>query len=180
MGQQLEVSFPTAIAGQTYDFTLYPLFSKVDVDQCTYNITPSKIDINLHKAMNGLKWPALEGDQVEGSRLGSTPTPTTTPLVEDTTPAKAPAYPTSSRKGVKDWDAVAKEALKKEKKAEGKEVCDAGLDGDGDDDDEEGDPLNGFFKKLYKDANPDTRRAMMKSYIESNGTALSTNWEDVS
>jgi suppressor of G2 allele of SKP1 len=153
------------------------------VDQCTYHITPSKIEIYLHKAMNGLKWPALEGDHVEtnegSKRLDSTSTPAVTPLVEDTTPAKAPAYPTSPRKGVKDWDAVAKEALKKEKKAEGKEVDDAGLDGD-DDDDEEGDPLNGFFKKLYKDANPDTRRAMMKSYIESNGTALSTNWEDVS
>lgn len=40
------------------------------------------------------------------------------------------------------------------------------------------DPME-FFKQLYKDADPDTQRAMMKSYIESNGTALSTNWEDV-
>lgn len=46
-------------------------------------------------------------------------------------------------------------------------------------DDEEGDELNGFFKKLYKDSNEDTRRAMMKSYQESNGTSLSTNWADV-
>lgn len=36
-----------------------------------------------------------------------------------------------------------------------------------------------FFRKLYKDADPDVRRAMMKSYVESNGTALSTNWKDV-
>jgi suppressor of G2 allele of SKP1 len=130
--------------------------------------------------MSGLKWPALEGTHVEidenSKQSDSAPTSVATPLVEDSSPAKAPAYPTSSRKGAKDWDTVAKEALKKEKKAEGKEIDDdAGLD-----DDEEGDPLNGFFKKLYKDASPDTRRAMMKSYIESNGTALSTNWEDVS
>lgn len=39
--------------------------------------------------------------------------------------------------------------------------------------------MHGFFKKLYKDADPDTKRAMMKSYTESNGTALSTNWADV-
>jgi suppressor of G2 allele of SKP1 len=25
----------------------------------------------------------------------------------------------------------------------------------------------------------DTRRAMMKSFVESNGTVLSTNWKDV-
>lgn len=51
--------------------------------------------------------------------------------------------------------------------------------GEGVDDEEEGDAVNFFFKKLYKDADPDTRRAMMKSYVESNGTALSTNWSQV-
>ena len=39
--------------------------------------------------------------------------------------------------------------------------------------------MNDFFKKLYANADPDTKRAMMKSYQESNGTALSTNWEEV-
>ncbi len=36
-----------------------------------------------------------------------------------------------------------------------------------------------FFKQLYSDADEDTRRAMMKSYQESGGTALSTNWKEV-
>jgi suppressor of G2 allele of SKP1 len=40
--------------------------------------------------------------------------------------------------------------------------------------------IDDFFKKLYADADDDTRRAMMKSYQESGGTALSTNWTDVS
>lgn len=70
----------------------------------------------------------------------------------------APAYPTSSKSGPKNWDKLA---------------------GDAGEDEEEGDPVNFFFKNLYKDADPDTRRAMMKSYVESNGTALSTNWEQV-
>lgn len=53
---------------------------------------------------------------------------------------------------------------------------DYGVDSD---DDEQGDPVDSFFKSLYAKADPDTQRAMMKSYIESNGTALSTNWSDV-
>ncbi|MCJ1313008.1 hypothetical protein MMC25_006684 [Agyrium rufum] len=50
---------------------------------------------------------------------------------------------------------------------------------DEDEDEDGGDPVNGFFRKLFKNADPDTKRAMMKSYQESNGTALSTNWSDV-
>jgi suppressor of G2 allele of SKP1 len=36
-----------------------------------------------------------------------------------------------------------------------------------------------FFRSLYADADEDTRRAMLKSYQESGGTSLSTNWKDV-
>jgi len=39
--------------------------------------------------------------------------------------------------------------------------------------------LDAFFQKLYADADADTRRAMMKSYSESGGTSLSTNWNEV-
>jgi len=42
-----------------------------------------------------------------------------------------------------------------------------------------GDEANFFFKKLYAGADDDTKRAMMKSYVESNGTVLSTNWSEV-
>ncbi|KAG7833430.1 hypothetical protein KL943_004295 [Ogataea angusta] len=37
-----------------------------------------------------------------------------------------------------------------------------------------------FFRKLYEGADDDTKRAMMKSYLESNGTSLSTDWKEVS
>jgi suppressor of G2 allele of SKP1 len=72
--------------------------------------------------------------------------------------AKPPSYPTSSRKGPVNWDEVG--PSKKEE-------------------DEEGDPLQSFFQKIYATADDDTKKAMMKSYQESNGTALSTNWADV-
>lgn len=68
-------------------------------------------------------------------------------------PASAPAYPSSSRSGPKDWGKIG-------------------------DDEDEGD-VNLFFKKLYKNATPEQQRAMMKSFTESNGTSLSTDWNDV-
>nr|CDS27253.1 Suppressor of G2 allele of SKP1 [Hymenolepis microstoma] len=60
-------------------------------------------------------------------------------------------------KSARNWDALAKEA----------------------DEIEEGDPLNKLFQKIYSEADENTRRAMMKSFVESNGTVLSTNWEEV-
>ncbi len=70
-------------------------------------------------------------------------------------PAAALAYPTSSKTGPKDWDKVGSEANEDDKDA------------------------NDFFKQLYSSGTPEQQRAMMKSYVESNGTALSTNWDDV-
>ncbi|KAJ1831201.1 Cochaperone protein, partial [Coemansia sp. RSA 2708] len=40
--------------------------------------------------------------------------------------------------------------------------------------------VNELFQSIYKDADADTQRAMMKSYIESTGTSLSTDWKSVS
>ncbi|KAG0294202.1 Suppressor of G2 allele of SKP1 [Dissophora globulifera] len=70
------------------------------------------------------------------------------------------AYPTSSRKA-KNWDALEKEAEKEEEKADGDKA------------------LNQLFAQIYKDADDNTKRAMMKSFTESNGTCLSTNWDEV-
>ena len=83
-------------------------------------------------------------------------------------------YPTSSKSGPKNWDKITEDLGK----STGKEGKDAG--GLGDDDLEGGDEANAFFKKLFKGSSPEVQRAMMKSYTESNGTALSTNWDEVS
>jgi suppressor of G2 allele of SKP1 len=49
-----------------------------------------------------------------------------------------------------------------------------------DDKDEiEGDETSHFFKQLYSGATPEQQRAMMKSYQESGGTVLSTDWSNV-
>ncbi|XP_077391744.1 protein SGT1 homolog [Festucalex cinctus] len=39
--------------------------------------------------------------------------------------------------------------------------------------------LNQLFQQIYADGSDDIRRAMNKSFMESNGTVLSTNWKDV-
>jgi len=36
--------------------------------------------------------------------------------------------------------------------------------------------LNKVFQDIYAGATEEQRRAMMKSFLESNGTVLSTNW----
>lgn len=43
---------------------------------------------------------------------------------------------------------------------------------------EEDENPENFFAKLYKDVDDDTKRAMMKSYVESNGTVLTTDWSE--
>lgn len=80
------------------------------------------------------------------------------PVSEDPKPklAAAPSYPTSSKSGPKNWDKI-----------------DDAEDGEDDQD------VNAFFKQLYKNSTPEQQRAMMKSYVESNGTALSTDWNNV-
>lgn len=55
------------------------------------------------------------------------------------------AYPTSSRTGKKNWESITKKELEGTKEDEG---------------------VDAFFQSLYKDADDDTKRAMMKSYQE--------------
>ncbi|CAJ0768910.1 24265_t:CDS:2, partial [Entrophospora sp. SA101] len=70
------------------------------------------------------------------------------------------AYPSSARHA-KNWDALEKEIIKDKDKPEGDAA------------------LNSLFQQLYNDADEDTKRAMLKSYTESSGTCLSTNWSEV-
>lgn len=209
------ISFPLP-TGSDYDFTLDPLFARIDPEKSSYKIMGTKIELILQKTEQGKKWHALEGtepidnssDQAQGS-LHDASIKNAVLASSDS----APAYPTSSKTGPKNWDKIAqdlskKPAAKKESTAtkdhsadpkpknatSAGDVTPAAADENdkedepaedeevtyNSDDDENSDPVNGFFKKLFKNADPDTRRAMMKSYTESNGTALSTNWSEVS
>ncbi|CUM49293.1 CS domain-containing protein [Debaryomyces fabryi] len=100
------------------------------------------------KKKESRKWPSLEASE----NIEEIKTSNSTE--ESPTKNSGLAYPTSSKKSI-NWSAF--------------KIND-------DEDNEKSE--NEFFAQLYKDTDDDTRRAMMKSYVESNGTVLTTNWEE--
>ncbi|OMO59166.1 Tetratricopeptide TPR-1 [Corchorus capsularis] len=128
------------------------LFGKIIPDKCRYEVMSTKIEIRLAKA-EPIQWTSLEF-----TREVVVPQRVNLPSVT----AERPVYPSSKPKRV-DWDKLEAQVKKEEK--------DEKLDGDA--------AVNKFFRDIYQDADEDTRRAILKSFVESNGTVLSTNWKEV-
>jgi len=126
------------------------LLDNIIVPESSYTILSTKIEIKLKKSREG-RWSSLEdtGGSVQAWDA-----------VVDTKKEKGLTYPSSAKHGSKDWDKV--EAPKED---------DDKLDGDA--------ALNRLFQDIYKGASDDQRRAMLKSFQESGGTVLSTNWDEV-
>jgi suppressor of G2 allele of SKP1 len=149
-GEQI-LSVSIDVAGQDI-YTLQPrLFGKIVPSKCKYEVMSTKIEIRLAKA-DPIQWKSLEysSDSLAPRQISVS------------SGNQKPAYPSSKPKSV-DWNKLEAEVKKEEKEEK--------LDGDA--------ALNKFFRDIYQDADEDTRRAMRKSFIESNGTVLSTNWKDV-
>ncbi|CRL26428.1 SGS [Penicillium camemberti] len=164
----VSLQFPLP-SGSEYNFTLDPLYAAINPAESKVSVKGTKIEITLRKKTAGQKWNDLEGSATNTTEITSRPAAQNAPA-----PA-SPSYPTSSRHGTKDWDKVASSLTEKkptEKSGGDENAADAS-------DDEGGDAVDGFFKKLYASADPETRRAMIKSYTESQGTSLSTNWSEV-
>ncbi|XP_021826864.1 protein SGT1 homolog isoform X2 [Prunus avium] len=150
-GEQI-LSVSIDFAGEdTYHFQPR-LFGKIIPKKCRYEVLSTKVEIRLAKA-DPLHWTSLEF-----SKDYSVVPRVSVPVIGE----QRPSYPSSKPKRV-DWDKLEAEVKKEEKEEK--------LDGDA--------ALNKFFQDIYKDADEDTRRAMRKSFVESNGTVLSTNWKEV-
>lgn len=153
----MTIRLPT---GSETVFDLDPLAREIDPDSSSVKIMSTKIEATLRKKAQGIKWVQLEGNEESSGGAG---------VMNSDSTRKGSSYPSSARhKG--NWDAIAKSVDEEENKPA----------------DTKGDPnatgereLNRLFQKLYKDASDEQRMAMMKSYQESNGTALSTDWSDV-
>ncbi|KAG2245214.1 hypothetical protein Bca52824_092925 [Brassica carinata] len=127
------------------------LFGKIVPEKCRYEVMSTKIEIRLAKA-EIITWASLE----HGKGPAVLPKPNVSTEV-----SVRPAYPSSKK--VRDWDKLEAEVKKQEK--------DEKLEGDA--------ALNKFFREIYSNADEDMRRAMSKSFVESNGTVLSTDWKEV-
>lgn len=83
--------------------------------------------------------------------------------------SSAPTTTSAPPRQRKNWENISDNILKSDKEKSTEEDPNVGGDS----------TLNTFFQKIYADADEDTRRAMMKSFSESGGTTLSTNWDEV-
>ncbi|GAA5879799.1 hypothetical protein JCM16303_004184 [Sporobolomyces ruberrimus] len=157
----LSIHLPT---GSDIVFDLDPLAHEIDPKRSSYRVLQPKIEIKLTKVDAGIKWDKVEGEDQGAAQKPNAPTPSAQT-------SSTHAYPSSSRKR-HDWDKIIKDAAEEDEKLQKDISKDPNAGGDR--------ALNDMFQKLYADATDDQRKAMIKSYQESNGTALSTDWSDVS
>ncbi|KAG7099185.1 hypothetical protein E1B28_001054 [Marasmius oreades] len=129
---------------------LEPLKGQVNPDSCEYTVGKVKVELRLLKAVQG-RW---------GGLIGDTPDPLANSAAPETTPR---------RPQQKNWEGISSQMLASDKEVTLEEDPNVGGDS----------AINPFFQKLFSDADEDTKRAMLKSYSESGGTTLSTNWDEV-
>ncbi|KAL9935835.1 hypothetical protein V8E36_005412 [Tilletia maclaganii] len=150
------------------------LFGQLDPARCSYTVRPSKVELHLAKAQPGQHWPRLQdstehdddGAQKSVPSGSGTNIPTPAPMsTASIIPADAPV-----RKKNK-WENFKLEDEDEEGAGVAAGGAGSGIGAGGD--------VNDFFKQLYAGASDDARKAMVKSFQESNGTTLSMNWDEV-
>ncbi|XP_043218297.1 protein SGT1 homolog [Amphibalanus amphitrite] len=150
---EVNATLPT---GSPYSLQLH-LLHPVVPDSSSWRVLPSKLEIKLRKA-EAYRWAALEGS-------GEPPSLRT--VGAGAAAAGGGGLPSPYARppaaAARDWDAIAAELRRQEEqeKPEGEEA------------------LNSLFQKIYADGSDDVKKAMAKSFTESGGTVLSTNWNDI-
>lgn len=158
------------------------LFDAINVDNCKVVFKSEKVLVKLSKAKK-MNWHELfgkGGKKEETKKAESTMETKEKDTVseskedkqeDDVCPLTTEPAPTLEQKktinrpysSTKDWNKI-EQNLKKDEEMEKPEGDEA---------------LQKLFRDIYGKANPDTRRAMNKSFQTSGGTVLSTNWKEV-
>jgi len=137
---------------------LEPLKGQIDPEQSGFTVGKVKVEIRLVKLVK-FRWGALVGDS---------PDPLA-PFPSQPAASASPPQAVKPKPFYKNWDGITESILSSDKPSTTTEDPNAGGDSS----------VNQFFQDIYSNANEDTKRAMMKSYLESGGTTLSTNWDEV-
>ncbi|KAF3825792.1 hypothetical protein GH733_006619, partial [Mirounga leonina] len=149
----------TFIEGQKLDskYDWYQTESQVIITLMIKNVQKNNVNVEFSekeieikmKKTEAVRWEKLEGQ-------GDVPKPKQ--FIADV----KNLYPSSSHY-TRNWDKLVGEIKEEEKNEK--------LEGDA--------ALNKLFQQIYSDGSDEVKRAMNKSFMESGGTVLSTNWSDV-
>ncbi|KAF8525150.1 SGS domain-containing protein, partial [Hysterangium stoloniferum] len=133
---------------------LDPLTGNIDPETSSFTVGKVKVEIRLTKKAPG-RWVKLVRDSGANSTI----------LPGGTAPGSN--TPTARKPQKKNWEHVSDAILESEKE---KTMSD----------DPNAIDSNRAFAELFSNVDDDAKRAIMKSYTESGGTTLSTDWSDVS
>ncbi|RNF08805.1 phosphatase-like protein [Trypanosoma rangeli] len=153
--QSLSVTIRLDASGREYQYTVDRLYASLAGEIPVVNVRTTKVEVSLKKASE-LQWPTLEAP--DGGPSAPPQLATSAPIATVNPPASAGELKYPNSRG-KDWNAW--------------KIDDEDVKPEGDQ------ALNALFQQIYSNGTDEQRRAMMKSFLESNGTVLSTNWEDV-
>ncbi|KAI9444779.1 SGS-domain-containing protein, partial [Lactarius indigo] len=174
---QVNVKFePRSVLYENGDKSLHvhPLKGQIDPEQSSFVVGKVKVELRLVKAAQG-RWGGLIGDTPDRTSHSTIVLLAIyIPLIALANSARVSAPATKAGTTLpqarKNWDNVTQTILESEKAKTSAE--DPNVSGDS--------TLNEFFQNLFANADDNTKKAMMKSFQESGGTSLSTNWDEVS